>query len=422
MLCTSGACSRTACSLAQVAAAWLICSLPWGADRRSSLGEVGSSDRIGSLRWHDPDQVRRVCSQPPAGAPRRDTSPSNVGARRTAVNGLSRNQGGSHAFRPPRRHRHGRRAGCGQRARGTRDRPGPHRVAHGHDLAEERARRRRQRAAACRQDRPDERRAAHRPALCRGRAGAAVRGARRRAAGQRRARPFGGLLLARQVGCAQLLRLDAVRPDGRRDDGLAVLRRRHGLLAGGDGGVRHPAVLRRLERGLGGRLVPQGDQWARRPQGPQVPDRRARRRGRAAPRRDAGLDPARRGLPGDGGRHRRCRRVHRPLERPGLRPLQGRASTTTSRAGTRSARPPSCWSTRLPSTRCRPICRRSSRRRRPRARMEYYADYAFHNAISLQPLVERARPRAPAVPRRRDRGASAAPAWRCWPSSASAAR
>ena len=43
--------------------------------------------------------------------------------------------------------------------------------------------------------------------------------------------------------------------------------------------------------------------------------------------------------------------------------------------------------------------------------MEYYADYAFHNAVTLQPLVEHGGLRP--LPGRRGRG-SGAPAARCW--------
>ena len=110
-----------------------------------------------------------------------------------------------------------RRRARRERARRAGHRPGRSRVAHGHDLAQERARRRGQRPAARRQDRRDERRPADRRAVRRGRAGAAVRGARRGPAGRRRAGPFGAVLLARQVGRAELFRLDAVRPDRERD-------------------------------------------------------------------------------------------------------------------------------------------------------------------------------------------------------------
>ena len=74
-----------------------------------------------------------------------------------------------------------------------------------------------------------------------------------------------------------------------------------------------------------GRLVPQGDQDRRRPQGPEVPRRRLRRPDPGQARRGAAADRRRRDLSGAGEGHDRRRRMGRPLRRREARLQQGGA-------------------------------------------------------------------------------------------------
>ena len=89
--------------------------------------------------------------------------------------------------------------------------------------------------------------------------------------------------------------------------------------------VQHRQLPDGQHRRADGRLVPQGDQVARRHQGPEVPHRRLRRQGDRAHRRRAAEHPRRRDLPGAGEGHDRRRRVGRPVRRPEARLQQGGA-------------------------------------------------------------------------------------------------
>ena len=100
------------------------------------------------------------------------------------------------------------------------------------------------------------------------------------------------------------------------------------------------------------------------------------------------LTPPAEVFPGHGRRHGRCRGVHRPLERSGVRPVSGRQVLLPARlARGRPDRGAAGQSPRLGVAAAGPQGDRRSRAPR-RARMEYHADYAFHNVVTLQPLVE----------------------------------
>ena len=88
--------------------------------------------------------------------------------------------------------------------------------------------------------------------------------------------------------------------------------------------VQHLRPAGRQHHGPDGRLVPQGDQHHRRPQGRQDAHRRLCRRGDLQARRRAAAACRRRHLSGAGEGHGRCRRVGRPPRRREARPAQGR--------------------------------------------------------------------------------------------------
>ena len=144
-------------------------------------------------------------------------------------------------------------------------------------------------------------------------------------------------------------------------------------------GLRLRPVPGRQHRRPDGRLVPQGDQERRGPEGPQVPHRRARRPGARQARRGGAADRGRRHLPGARARHHRRRGMGRPLRRREARLPQGRQvlllprlvggrpaalhRSSTSRSGTscpsptrrrsrRPARKPTCtcWRATTPRT------------------------------------------------------------------------
>ena len=89
--------------------------------------------------------------------------------------------------------------------------------------------------------------------------------------------------------------------------------------------VQHHELPDGQHRRPDGRLVPQGNQVRRRPQGPEVPRGRLRRQGAGAHGRRAAEHSWRRDLPGAGKRHDRCGRVGRPVRRPETGLQQGGA-------------------------------------------------------------------------------------------------
>ena len=132
---------------------------------------------------------------------------------------------------------------------------------------------------------------------------------------------------------------DAVRPEQPPAERLDVSRRRPRADARVLRGLQHHQLPRRQHRRADGRLVPQGDQDGRRPQGPEDAHRRLRpAKVLAQARRRAAADPRRRHLSGAREGHDRRRRMGRPLRRREARLLQGRARTTTTPAGGRAAR------------------------------------------------------------------------------------
>ena len=88
--------------------------------------------------------------------------------------------------------------------------------------------------------------------------------------------------------------------------------------------LQHRLVPRRQHRRADGRLVPQGDQDARRRQGHQDADRRPRRHDPGDAGHGAAADSRRRHLPGAGKGHDRRRGMGRPVRRREARLLQGR--------------------------------------------------------------------------------------------------
>ena len=154
--------------------------------------------------------------------------------------------------------------------------------------------------------------------------------------------------------------------------------------------VQRDRVSVRQHRHAVGRLVPQGDQDGRRPQGPEDAHRRARRPRHRARRRRAAADRAGRHLPGARARRDRRGRVHRPLRRREARLQQGREVLLHARlAGGRHPVPRACQYARN-GTRCRPCSRRPSRSRRTATTTTMLAHYDTKNPEALLRLVARA--------------------------------
>ena len=158
----------------------------------------------------------------------------------------------------------------------------------------------------------------------------------------------------------------------------------------------------RQHRRADGRLVPQGDQDGRRPQGPQDAHRRLCRQGAAEARRRAAADRRRRHLSGAGEGHDRRRRMGRSLRRREARLRQGRASTTTTRAGGKAAR----------------CCTTSSTRQVERAAEAYQAMLdaagALRERLDAWRNTTRCNPAGAEAAGRRRRAAAAVLAGRSW--------
>ena len=131
-----------------------------------------------------------------------------------------------------------------------------------------------------------------------------------------------------------------------------------------------------------GGWLPQGDQVARRHEGPEDAHRRLRRQGAGASRLGAAEHSGRRDLHGAGEGHDRRRRVGRPVRRLQARLLQGSTVVRLPRLVGRRPAADACTSTPRPGTRCRPTTRRSSR---PVPRMR--------TSSCWQPTTRRTRPR-----------------------------
>ena len=224
--------------------------------------------------------------------------------------------------------RRGRRHAAGRRPCHRRQ---AHPLEDGHHLAQELPRAGHGRQSPGQAHRGDERRPHTGQGLWRQGAGAGVRGVRCGGARHGAAGARCRLLLEGQVRDRPVLLHRALRHDGPRDERLAVPWRRHGALARTLRAVRaDPGRGRQLGR-ADGRLVQQGDPFRRRSQGPEDAHPRTGRRGAAAGRRHACEPPRRRALhlPAVGGD--RCHRMGQSLQRPRLRPLQGRQILLLSR-------------------------------------------------------------------------------------------
>ena len=121
---------------------------------------------------------------------------------------------------------------------------------------------------------------------------------------------------------------------------------------------------RRQYRLPDGRLVPQGDQGRRRPEGPEDAHRRLRRPGAGQARRRAAADRRRRHLSGAGEGHDRRGRVGRPLRRREARLQQGRQYYYYPGWWEGGADAPQLHQHSTSGTRCRRPTSRSSRPRR----------------------------------------------------------
>ena len=155
------------------------------------------------------------------------------------------------------------------------------------------------------------------------RAGARLRGVRRRAARHRRLHAFDALLLAEQGQDPQPLHHRAVRHDEQRNGGMAALRRRPGAVGRDLCPVRPEGVPCRLDQRADGRLVQPRDQVGRRRQRPQDAHPRPGRRGAAQARRDHRQPAGGRDLRRPAVRRHRRHRVGRPVAGSRRRLLQG---------------------------------------------------------------------------------------------------
>ena len=136
--------------------------------------------------------------------------------------------------------------------------------------------------------------------------------------------PHRAVLFLRQGPDVRLRLRHSVRHELPPAERVDVPRRRPATDARVPQGLQHHQLPRRQHRRADGRLVPQGDQDGRRPEGPQVPHRRLCRHGAGEARRGAAADRRRRHLPGAGKGHDRRRRMGRPVRRREARLLQGR--------------------------------------------------------------------------------------------------
>ena len=151
------------------------------------------------------------------------------------------------------------------------------------------------------------------PSLRRRRNRAGSAGARRRVKRHGRDGPHRLVLLFRQGSDLRLRHLRCVRPEPAPEPGLVLSRRRQRSAQRVLQEVQRDHADRRQHRLPDGRLVPQGDQYGRRSQGPEIPHRRIPRASHRQARRRAAVDRGRRHLSVAGEGHDRRRRVGRPL-------------------------------------------------------------------------------------------------------------
>ena len=159
---------------------------------------------------------------------------------------------------------------------------------------------------------------------------AAAAGPRRGAARHGRMRAYRLVLLRQQEQGVRLRLRDSVRSHFASAIGVGICRRRHGAAAGLLQGIRDHPLPRGQHRDADGRLVQEGDQDGRGPEGPEDAHPRDRRRGHGAPGRGAAGVAGRRNLRGAGARSHRCGRVDRPVRRREARPLQDRQALLLS--------------------------------------------------------------------------------------------
>ena len=138
-------------------------------------------------------------------------------------------------------------------------------------------------------------------------------GHRCRAERHRRDGPYRLLLFLRQGPDLRAGHRHPVRPEHAPDELLADAGRRQRDAQRVLQGLQRPRHRLRQHDGTDGRLVPQGDQDARRSQGAEVPHRRRGRRDPCQARRGAAAAGRRRHLSGVGEGHDRCRRVGRSV-------------------------------------------------------------------------------------------------------------
>ncbi len=212
-------------------------------------------------------------------------------------------------------------------------------------------------------------------------------GRRRGAERHRRMRPHRFVLLFRQGPDLRVRHLGRVRPERAPEPGLVYLGRRQGSAQRVLQEVQLRLAARRQHRLSDGRLVPQGDQHARRSQGPQDAHRRLPRPRLAEARRGAAADRGRRHLSGAGKGHHRRRRMGRALRRRKARLLQGRAALLLSRLVGRRLDAVLHSSTSTSGTRCRSTIRRSSNRLRHYANTWCMAKYDLVNPAALRRLL-----------------------------------
>ena len=165
-----------------------------------------------------------------------------------------------------------------------------------------------------------------------------VRRGRRDPAGHGRVRAHRELLLRRQEQDLRVRHDDALRPEPAPAERVDLLRRRPGPGARVLPRLRHHLVPGRQHRRADGRLVAQGSEDRRRPQGREDAHRGPGRRGDGAPGRGAAADRRRRHLSGARARRDRRGRMDRPVRRREARLLQDRAALLLSRAGGRATR------------------------------------------------------------------------------------
>src|ERR1039457_7169619 len=156
-------------------------------------------------------------------------------------------------------------------------------------------------------------------------------GRRRRTERHRRVRPHRLVLLFRQGPNVRHGHIDCVRPKPTAEPRLVHAGRRQGSAQRVLQEVQLHRAARRQYRMPNGRLVPQGDQFGRRSQGPENAHRGIPRPRYPKARRGSATNSCRRHLSGTGEGHHRRRRVGRSLRRREARLLQGRAALLLSR-------------------------------------------------------------------------------------------